>query len=67
MILNSWGFLCEVEIVQVAKSHLLVIKCDDGHTIALSSTVKCDGVTMYHLSVGIYENGYPFTHKPTNK
>ena len=25
----------------------------DGHTIALYSTGKCDGVTMYHLSVGI--------------
>ena len=32
-----------------------------GHTIALSSTVKFD------LSVGICENGYPFTHIPTYK
>jgi hypothetical protein len=29
------------------------VKYDDGHTIAIFSTVKCDGVTMYHLSVGI--------------
>ena len=29
------------------------VKYDDGHTIAISSTVKCDGVTMYHLSLGI--------------
>ena len=39
----------------------------NGHTIALYSTGNCDGVTMYHLSVGIYENGYPFAHIPTNK
>ena len=31
------------------------------------STVKCDGVTMYHLSEGICENGYPFAHIPSNK
>ena len=29
------------------------VKCDDGHTIALYSTLKRNGVTMYHLSVGI--------------
>ena len=28
------------------------IKCE-GVTIAVISTVNCDGVTMYHLSVGI--------------
>ena len=30
-----------------------------AHTIALYSTVKCDGVPMYYLSVGISAKAYP--------
>ena len=94
--MNSWGFL-----VPLSKIYLLIN--DTAHTIALYSTVKCDGVyhvsfiiysmnswrflvplshihllinntalpshfiVLYHLLVGIYENGYPLAHIPTDK
>ena len=38
-----------------------------GHTIALSSNLKYNGVTVYNLSVGIYKNGFKFAHIPSNK
>ena len=34
-------------------SHIYLLINDTAHTIALYSTVKCNGVTMYNLSVGI--------------
>ena len=58
--LNSWGFL-------VPPSHIYLIINDAAHTIALYSTVKCNGVPIYNLSLGICENGYPLAHIPTNK
>ena len=50
-------------------SHIYLLINDTAYTITIYSTVKCDGVlyTMYHLSVGICANGYPFSHTPTNK
>ena len=62
-------------------SHIYLLINDTAHTIALYSTVKCNGVPMYHLSlgigamvytmyhllVGICANGYPFSHIHTNK
>ena len=38
-----------------------------GYTIALISTVKWEGVTMYHLSVGTSENVYTLALIPTDK
>ena len=38
-----------------------------GYTIALISTVKWDGVTMYHLSVGTSENVYTLALIPIDK
>ena len=50
--------------------HIYLVTNDTAHTIALYSTVKCDDGA--HLSfigrlLGIYANGYPFSHIPTNK
>jgi hypothetical protein len=38
-----------------------------GNTIANFSTVKWDGVTMHHLSVGISARVYTFSLVPTYK
>ena len=38
-----------------------------GYTISLYSTNKCDGVTTYHLSVGISARVYTFSLVPTDK
>ena len=35
---------------------------DNGPTFALNSTGKGEGMTVYHLSVGICANGYPFSY-----
>ena len=42
------------------------IKCE-GDPIAVISTVNCDGVTMYHLWVGISAKVYNFSFIPTGK
>ena len=42
------------------------INCE-GVPIAVISTVNCDGVTMYHLSVGISARVYTFSLVPTDK
>ena len=49
ILLNSWGFL-------VLPSQIYLLINDTAYTIALYSTVKCDGVPIYHLSLGVSAN-----------
>ena len=51
LFLDSWGFLWEVDIVQVRR----------GCPIAVISIVKCEKGPLYHLTVGICEKGYPIS------
>ena len=48
-ILYSWGFL-------VPPSQIYLLINDTANTIALYSTVKFDGVPIYHLSLGVSAN-----------